>query len=973
MKKVRIYKQQPCMECGGSIHRMQEGGSFVPHIMVNPQTGQEVEVTSYNDHLAYKDQGFISEDDLNSMAEGGDWIQGAIKNPGRCTPGSPNYDCPKGSPQYNLAKTLRHIAESRKKKYGGDIALQNESTDSFITNKNNKFKDHLAANATTVYTQEEMLNFANNAQPTMNKNIMNVGGDPTSHPGYVGNPNLDMYLNAQKQLADSQQQVFDTFGQAMANTNFNKQLVAKTKFLKNDLGRQAKKEYKALNKEYRKMERNPLLAYQKMQEEAALAAAAQQANAPQAAYGGTYPMYVMGGIYPPMPGYEHGGPHYDISQLPPLEFGINPAVVDETGGIGASMRASGLIPKTYTPQGGVGSWTRPGFWSDQIQVPYVNPKTENQVPAAEEKKEEKKVVVKKKATDAATTVQNQDQLSEIEKLKKEIEELKKGKTSTEATTSEKGNVDPNASSNTTGTSTTPATTQNQPQGGYMTPLGVVYPNVGWGRRGNLPFMYNPGDITRTEIETRRALLKGNRPKKITFYHGMPQGVSPYNNPTTDPSAMQDVSKMNPEQLKNYLNTFEQFKGLFGKSDVVGDPNTQIAENQKNKEEVSQILEQGMKPSPDAVEVQGLDPNQSAFGPNGAFSPWANNTPAVPMEPGSDWSTGTPAATPTEDYNQEDIYDYEGGDGTAEMGDKARYGGTPHYNFGGGLGQAIGIGLLGAGAGALTAGLIARHRNKQRAFGGDTEDMPEYGSGGGWGKALGYGLLGAAGLGVLGAGTAAIAGRRAMKRSMDQGIQAFNLAGNAAGQMSKNMPSMNPMGMMNPMSMMQQQPQPGASAAYGMEVPQYFFGGGLGKEGRREQREFNRALRRGQLGSYYMNQIDPNALAGAGTAAIKVAPMAMGMPPMAQGGQNQMVQGWDQVREGVAGVGGPWVQGFHNIGKGLERMGVPRQFTDPVGGMMQNMNMPKGRYGMEYKVGGQYELTDAQIRQIIANGGEIEYI
>jgi hypothetical protein len=30
------------------------------------------------------------------------WIQKAIKHPGRCTP-APNPDCPKGSPQYNLA------------------------------------------------------------------------------------------------------------------------------------------------------------------------------------------------------------------------------------------------------------------------------------------------------------------------------------------------------------------------------------------------------------------------------------------------------------------------------------------------------------------------------------------------------------------------------------------------------------------------------------------------------------------------------------------------------------------------------------------------------------------------------------------------------------------------------------------------------------------------------------------------------
>ena len=38
---------------------------------------------------------------------GGNWIKKAIKHPGRCTPGSPNYDCPKGSPQWNLAQTFK--------------------------------------------------------------------------------------------------------------------------------------------------------------------------------------------------------------------------------------------------------------------------------------------------------------------------------------------------------------------------------------------------------------------------------------------------------------------------------------------------------------------------------------------------------------------------------------------------------------------------------------------------------------------------------------------------------------------------------------------------------------------------------------------------------------------------------------------------------------------------------------------------
>jgi hypothetical protein len=35
------------------------------------------------------------------------WIGAAVKHPGRCTPGSENYDCPKGSPQWRLAQRFK--------------------------------------------------------------------------------------------------------------------------------------------------------------------------------------------------------------------------------------------------------------------------------------------------------------------------------------------------------------------------------------------------------------------------------------------------------------------------------------------------------------------------------------------------------------------------------------------------------------------------------------------------------------------------------------------------------------------------------------------------------------------------------------------------------------------------------------------------------------------------------------------------
>jgi hypothetical protein len=57
------------------------------------------------------------------------WIPKDLEK-GRCTPGSPNYDCPEGSPQYNLAQTFkkhpewgekgRKTQEKKKKKKGKD-------------------------------------------------------------------------------------------------------------------------------------------------------------------------------------------------------------------------------------------------------------------------------------------------------------------------------------------------------------------------------------------------------------------------------------------------------------------------------------------------------------------------------------------------------------------------------------------------------------------------------------------------------------------------------------------------------------------------------------------------------------------------------------------------------------------------------------------------------------------------------------
>lgn len=65
----------------------------------------------------------------------GGWIQKAIKHPGRCTPGSPNYDCPKGSPQWNLAQRFRR-GDLHKAQFGEQVNLPNTSNNPWTAGTN---------------------------------------------------------------------------------------------------------------------------------------------------------------------------------------------------------------------------------------------------------------------------------------------------------------------------------------------------------------------------------------------------------------------------------------------------------------------------------------------------------------------------------------------------------------------------------------------------------------------------------------------------------------------------------------------------------------------------------------------------------------------------------------------------------------------------------------------------------------------
>ncbi len=62
---------------------------------------------------------FLKEKDISLDEKKKDFIQKAVKHPGRCTP-APNPDCPEGSPQYNLAMRFKkgdiHKANVKKNK-----------------------------------------------------------------------------------------------------------------------------------------------------------------------------------------------------------------------------------------------------------------------------------------------------------------------------------------------------------------------------------------------------------------------------------------------------------------------------------------------------------------------------------------------------------------------------------------------------------------------------------------------------------------------------------------------------------------------------------------------------------------------------------------------------------------------------------------------------------------------------------------
>jgi hypothetical protein len=112
------------------------------------------------------------DENVNEMKSGGNWIQGAVKHPGRCTPGSPNYDCPKGSPQWNLAQTFKKHHGFQKKQDGG-------GTDGNFNNINDapQYAQDTFLNALKTQTQQALAKQEYENMEQMHQAFMQMGGN----------------------------------------------------------------------------------------------------------------------------------------------------------------------------------------------------------------------------------------------------------------------------------------------------------------------------------------------------------------------------------------------------------------------------------------------------------------------------------------------------------------------------------------------------------------------------------------------------------------------------------------------------------------------------------------------------------------------------------------------------------------------------------------------------------------------------
>jgi hypothetical protein len=655
-----------------------------------------------------------------TFKEGGEnWIQGVSKDikkrgtEGKCT-GS-NFGgsgCPPGSPQYNLAQTFRKMAKARKKQFGGatnGAAPQNTTTDDITKYRKDMMQNHLAQNNYDVMVQQEADAVQAMVDQQVMQNQMNQqqymmarGGQPCyecggQHMQYGGNPynpygrktqdNTGAYVSAYSDMKGQHAQDRKSFGNAAINfTNDmfgisqqepDYKLKTKTKFVDKD----AKNQYKDYKKNMKNQDNNQ---FTQLNNQLAGYQEGQPINMmdlnmpnmyPPMAYGGAYPFAQMqfGGQMPYNGFYQEGGEttspngRFTYRQTPQGMI-----TIDNQTGSSSLRREDGMIMQL--PDRGVGTdnkfigeagpadpvnnegaatdaanWiTNPdGSLTQKATQPVYDPKTNtwvtpggNNPPANGGNSGGNAGGNNAGGTGTGTTAEDVDAAIKGDPV-----------TGTDADGA-RGNyvepeVDPNA----------PVTSDpNNPNAGvFVTQPTYLNPGNRWNRgpgRGYAAgpaIAYNAQDTYLDEYTYKKALFgKGPRKVKMKFSHtGKP--IMPGSN--TD----EDGNVADP---------------------TIQDPNTAMDENLESKNEVSAILEEGMKPSPDAVEVTGLDPNQSVFsedGPNsimwnqGNDQPW-NQTSAPTAPPvGPQGEAYVDPNIPLDDHQMLKMY-----------GGQMQYGGVPFH-------------------------------------------------------------------------------------------------------------------------------------------------------------------------------------------------------------------------------------------------------------------------------------------------------
>jgi hypothetical protein len=129
------------------------------------------ECDEMNSHIMASGAMMLDED-MPGMKGGGNWIQNANLKKGRCTPGSPNYDCPKGSPQWNLAQTFKKHNGFQKKQDGG-------GTDGNFNNINDapQYAQDTFLNALKTQTQQALAKQEYENMEQMHQAFMQMGGN----------------------------------------------------------------------------------------------------------------------------------------------------------------------------------------------------------------------------------------------------------------------------------------------------------------------------------------------------------------------------------------------------------------------------------------------------------------------------------------------------------------------------------------------------------------------------------------------------------------------------------------------------------------------------------------------------------------------------------------------------------------------------------------------------------------------------